>query len=55
MNDLKKLGADAVISEEDLRSRETVSQLLSQVGELPRLGLNCVGGKSATDLARLLR
>jgi trans-2-enoyl-CoA reductase len=49
--ELKALGADEVVSDEALRSAE-IRELLGYVK--PRLGFNCVGGKSATEMARAL-
>jgi len=49
---LKELGADVVVTEESI-STSTSSQFASQLGS-PVLGLNCVGGKSASEIARLL-
>ncbi|XP_014438031.1 enoyl-[acyl-carrier-protein] reductase, mitochondrial isoform X1 [Tupaia chinensis] len=49
---LKDLGAEHVITEEDLRKPET-ADLLKDVPQ-PRLALNCVGGKSSTELLRHL-
>uniref|UniRef100_A0A1I8PBQ8 Enoyl-[acyl-carrier-protein] reductase, mitochondrial n=1 Tax=Stomoxys calcitrans TaxID=35570 RepID=A0A1I8PBQ8_STOCA len=48
---LKKLGATEVLTEEELRTTT-----LFKGGNLPkpRLALNCVGGKSATEIARQL-
>ncbi|KAJ3307988.1 hypothetical protein HDU76_004197 [Blyttiomyces sp. JEL0837] len=54
---LTDLGADLVVTDEKIRSRE-VEVIVKEVcggNKLGiRLGLNCVGGKSATNLARLL-
>ncbi|KAJ3216785.1 hypothetical protein HDU67_008962 [Dinochytrium kinnereticum] len=50
--DLKSLGADMVIPEEGLRKAE--KDIISLSGKAPLLGLNCVGGKSATNVARQL-
>eukprot|EP00842_Homolaphlyctis_polyrhiza_P001851 jgi/Hompol1/2667/HPOL_005956-RA len=50
---LKALGADMVVTEEQLRLPETAKQI-ALLGPPPKLGLNGVGGKSATNLARLL-
>jgi trans-2-enoyl-CoA reductase len=47
------MGADLVITEDQLRSAETASKI-NNLGPPSRLGLNCIGGKSATNLARLL-
>ncbi|KAI8852856.1 hypothetical protein BC829DRAFT_46942 [Chytridium lagenaria] len=50
---LKSLGADMVIPEEALRKAEKLVLALGG-GRAPLLGLNCVGGKSATNVARQL-
>ncbi|XP_003471303.1 enoyl-[acyl-carrier-protein] reductase, mitochondrial isoform X1 [Cavia porcellus] len=49
---LKGLGAEHVITEEELR-RPEIKNLLKDVPE-PRLALDCVGGKSSTELLRHL-
>ncbi|KAB0360877.1 hypothetical protein FD754_005033 [Muntiacus muntjak] len=49
---LKNLGADHVVTEEELRKPEMRS-FFKDVPQ-PRLALNCVGGKSATELLRHL-
>ncbi|XP_075167059.1 enoyl-[acyl-carrier-protein] reductase, mitochondrial [Haematobia irritans] len=48
---LKKLGATEVLTEEELRT-----STIFKSGDLPkpRLALNCVGGKSATEISRQL-
>ncbi|KAJ1564566.1 hypothetical protein HK096_007362, partial [Nowakowskiella sp. JEL0078] len=52
-NYLKSLGADLIVKEEDLRNLPT---LLAQSGiSEPKLALNCIGGKNATNMARNLR
>lgn len=48
-NHLKDLGANFVITEEDLKSPEIVKNI-----ERPKLALNCVGGKSSMSLFRYL-
>ncbi|KAK6474154.1 enoyl-[acyl-carrier-protein] reductase [Huso huso] len=50
---LKSLGADHVITEDTLRKPE-MKELFKKVPR-PRLALNCVGGKSATELLRHLQ
>jgi trans-2-enoyl-CoA reductase len=50
-SELKQLGADYVVSESQLNSSETRSWMQS-IGHSLKLGLNCVGGKSALNLAR---
>nr|CAI9702862.1 unnamed protein product [Rangifer tarandus platyrhynchus] len=49
---LKNLGADHVVTEEELRKHEMKSFFKDM--PQPRLALNCVGGKSATELLRHL-
>ncbi|XP_023558864.1 enoyl-[acyl-carrier-protein] reductase, mitochondrial isoform X2 [Octodon degus] len=51
-NRLKDLGAEHVITEEELRKPET-KNLFKHMPQ-PRLALNCVGGKSSTELLRHL-
>lgn len=48
------LGADLIITEEDLRDPKLM-ELLSGRGMIPRLGFDCVGGKNATDMMRILQ
>jgi trans-2-enoyl-CoA reductase len=50
---LKGLGATHVLTEEELRSKSTMEELFSTIPK-PTLALNCVGGKSATELMRML-
>jgi len=50
---LHKLGATLVIKEEDLRANST-RELVKNLGSPVRLALNCVGGKSASGITRLL-
>lgn len=55
--ELRHLGADVVVTESQLLAREWKDQLAEitrQGREQIGLGLNCVGGKSATALARSL-
>uniref|UniRef100_A0A8C3YK63 Enoyl-[acyl-carrier-protein] reductase, mitochondrial n=1 Tax=Catagonus wagneri TaxID=51154 RepID=A0A8C3YK63_9CETA len=49
---LKNLGADHVVTEEELRKHE-LKNLFKNMPQ-PRLALNCVGGKSSTELLRRL-
>ncbi|XP_037005176.2 enoyl-[acyl-carrier-protein] reductase, mitochondrial isoform X2 [Artibeus jamaicensis] len=49
---LKNLGAEHVITEEELRKPE-IKSLFKDTPQ-PRLALNCVGGKSSTELLRHL-
>ncbi|KAI1305200.1 Enoyl-[acyl-carrier-protein] reductase, mitochondrial [Halotydeus destructor] len=50
---LTDLGADIVITEEDLRDRDKMAEVFKSVPK-PKLALNCVGGKNATDCMRHL-
>ncbi|XP_046325455.1 enoyl-[acyl-carrier-protein] reductase, mitochondrial isoform X4 [Marmota monax] len=52
MDRLKDLGAEHVITEEELRKQEAKN--LFKNTPQPRLALNCVGGKSSTELLRHL-
>ncbi|XP_015340855.1 enoyl-[acyl-carrier-protein] reductase, mitochondrial isoform X4 [Marmota marmota marmota] len=52
MDRLKDLGAEHVITEEELRKPEAKN--LFKNTPQPRLALNCVGGKSSTELLRHL-
>ena len=54
--ELEGLGADAVLSEEEVSSKDFRARLkdLTQ-GRGARLALNCVGGKSALNLAKVLQ
>lgn len=55
--ELKDLGATAVVTEAELLSgefRNIVKELTRQGKEPIRLALNCVGGKNATALAKIL-
>uniref|UniRef100_A0A8D1YC85 Enoyl-[acyl-carrier-protein] reductase, mitochondrial n=1 Tax=Sus scrofa TaxID=9823 RepID=A0A8D1YC85_PIG len=52
MDRLKNLGADHVVTEEELRKPE-MKNFFKNVPQ-PRLALNCVGGKSSTELLRHL-
>lgn len=47
---LQSLGATAVLTQEELRTTDIFKKKLPK----PKLGLNCVGGKSATDVTRQL-
>uniref|UniRef100_Q5RBL3 Enoyl-[acyl-carrier-protein] reductase, mitochondrial n=1 Tax=Pongo abelii TaxID=9601 RepID=Q5RBL3_PONAB len=49
---LKSLGAERVITEEELR-RPEMKNFFKEMPQ-PRLALNCVGGKSSTELLRQL-
>lgn len=53
--ELKDLGATHVVTDEELGTLDTRKLIKSWVGDnKPLLGLNCVGGKSATEMARYL-
>jgi trans-2-enoyl-CoA reductase len=53
--ELKALGADAVITEEDLHTRETMAAIFGGGDkERPRLALNCVGGQLVNHMAKQL-
>lgn len=47
---LKSLGADFVVTEEELRT--PIMKEIFAVVPPPRLALNCIGGKNATDMMR---
>ncbi|KAI8336354.1 hypothetical protein BC941DRAFT_354606, partial [Chlamydoabsidia padenii] len=51
--ELKQLGATHIITDDALGSHETKT-IIKEWGQ-PKLGLNCMGGKSATEMARHLR
>ncbi|KAI8810283.1 hypothetical protein BJ742DRAFT_754884 [Cladochytrium replicatum] len=51
---LKSVGADWVVKEEDVISKRSISEIGVQLESGPSLALNCVGGKSATAIARSL-
>lgn len=48
INELKELGADYVVTEEQLEDRECMAKIFEQVPR-PRLALNCVGGTNALN------
>jgi trans-2-enoyl-CoA reductase len=50
---LYSLGADLVITEDEIRLPSTLVKITGLGGKV-KLGLNGVGGKSATNIARLL-
>ncbi|KAF2167068.1 hypothetical protein M409DRAFT_22503 [Zasmidium cellare ATCC 36951] len=57
VEDLKSLGADVVVTDEDLASKDFRDQLktLTNGGREPiRLGLNCVGGSLVNNMAKHL-
>jgi NADPH:quinone reductase-like Zn-dependent oxidoreductase len=52
---LASLGATHVLTYEDIASKEARSKIKEFTGgNLPRLGLNCVGGKDNTSMAMYL-
>ena len=51
--ELKALGADYVVTEEELRDRETMDSIFARIAK-PKLALNCVGGRNGTDCIRHL-
>jgi trans-2-enoyl-CoA reductase len=53
-NELRQLGATMVVKAECLPLPETLEHIVKVVGKKPALALNCVGGVSASDLARSL-
>ncbi|ORY90564.1 hypothetical protein BCR43DRAFT_464514 [Syncephalastrum racemosum] len=54
-DELTQLGATHVVTDEELGSHAMRSQMKEWfAGNPPLLGLNCVGGKSATEMARYL-
>lgn len=52
---LEGLGATTVITDATLGTPRLMVEVLAKLGGEPILGLNCVGGSSATDIARLLK
>ena len=48
------LGATHVVTEEFARSKD-MKELINSYSQKPKLALNCVGGKNATELVRYLR
>ncbi|KAF7188740.1 Enoyl-[acyl-carrier-protein] reductase, mitochondrial [Pseudocercospora fuligena] len=57
VKDLKGLGADVVVTDEEMRSkgfRDQVKEFTNGGREKIRLGLNCVGGKLVNDMAKHL-
>ena len=55
-DELRALGADEVFTEEEAAESGWSKRIVEDVtgGERVRLGLNCVGGKSALNIAKLL-
>ncbi|KAF1826727.1 NAD(P)-binding protein [Dissoconium aciculare CBS 342.82] len=52
--ELKSLGADAVITEDDLNSRDKMQTILNDGRDKLRLALNCVGGPQVNSMAKHL-
>jgi trans-2-enoyl-CoA reductase len=52
--ELISLGADAVVMEEDLHSRDKMAAILNGGKDKPRLALNCVGGQLVIHMAKQL-
>ena len=52
-NELRSLGADHVVTEEDLRDKEKMGRIWNTISK-PKLALNCVSGKNGTDCLRHL-
>ncbi|OLY83461.1 putative trans-2-enoyl-CoA reductase, mitochondrial [Smittium mucronatum] len=53
--ELESLGADLVLSESELSNKETVQKVKQHIGTSQiKLGVNCVCGKSAVQMARYL-
>lgn len=53
VKELKDYGADYVLTEAEVSNVEVMTPLLKEIGK-PKLFLNCVGGKNATDCQRSL-
>lgn len=57
VNDLKSLGADVVVTDEEAQDRgfgERIKEITNGGREPIRLGLNCVGGKLVNSMAKVL-
>lgn len=57
VQDLKNLGADVVVTDEEIRSkdfRDKIKEITNGGREKIRLGMNCVGGKLVNDMAKHL-
>jgi len=54
VQELSALGADAVITEKDLHSRDKIQTLLNNGRDRIRLALNCVGGAQVNSMAKHL-
>lgn len=50
---LKSLGADFVLTEEEIRKKDIMDKVLESVAK-PKLALNAIGGQVATDCVRYL-
>ena len=50
---MEALGADIVIKDTDLANRDLMKEITSKARNI-RLALNCVGGKSTTNMLKLL-
>ena len=50
---LQSYGADVVLTEEELRKKDLMGNVFNNIPR-PKLALNCVGGKNATDCLRHL-
>lgn len=53
IDDLKSYGADYVLTEKEITNVQQTSIILDQIGP-PKILLNCVGGKNATNCQRLV-
>ncbi|RWS01255.1 trans-2-enoyl-CoA reductase: mitochondrial-like protein [Dinothrombium tinctorium] len=53
VEELKQYGADYVVTEDDLSRNELMDQIWKQVPK-PKLALDCIGGKNASDCLRHL-
>lgn len=51
--ELKTMGANWVVVEEDLKNKDAMSVIFKELPK-PKLALNCIGGKNATDCIRHL-
>jgi NADPH:quinone reductase-like Zn-dependent oxidoreductase len=55
VSQLKSLGATHVLTYEEIASKESRGKIKELTGgKLPRLGLNCIGGKDTTSMAMYL-
>ena len=53
INELKELGANHVVTDEQLDDRDYMANVFQQISK-PRLALNCVGGTNALNCIRYL-